>query len=76
MQQNTYTVTLVELCIFPADVCRWRWNCGDIFHHGEYMAADFEGFTFAMSMAVQFAKKGGAEWVATLVLALGRQYNR
>jgi len=27
-------------------------------------------------MAMQFAKKGGAEWVATLVLALGRQYNR
>jgi len=76
MQQYTYTVTLVELCIFPADVCRWRWNCGDIFHNGEYMAADFEGFTFAMSMAVQFAKKAGTKWVASLVTALGKQYNR
>ena len=40
------------------------------------MAADFEGFTFAMSMAMQFAINGGSEWVASLVTALGKQYNR
>jgi len=40
------------------------------------MAADFEGFTFALSMAVQFANQAGSEWVASLITALGKQYNR
>jgi len=40
------------------------------------MAADIEGFTFALSMATQLTSKAGANWVASLIKALGKQYDR
>ncbi|XP_052227603.1 uncharacterized protein LOC127842229 [Dreissena polymorpha] len=59
-----------------ADVCQWGWNCGNDFHKGEYIRADYEGFTFAMSQAVQLTDKMGTQWVTALLQELGKQYNQ
>ena len=56
------------------DIITWGWNCGDSYHQGEYLPADLEGFTFALSMAVQMTGKAGSAWVASLIMALGKQY--
>lgn len=55
-------------------VITWRWNCGSDHHKGQFTAADMEGFTFALSQAVQLMKKGGSVWVASLITELGKQY--
>ncbi|XP_052227606.1 uncharacterized protein LOC127842230 [Dreissena polymorpha] len=59
-----------------ADVCQWGWNCGNDYHKGEYIRADYEGFTFAMSQAVQLTDKMGTQWVTALLQELGKQYNQ
>ncbi|XP_052227139.1 uncharacterized protein LOC127841969 isoform X3 [Dreissena polymorpha] len=56
------------------NIISWTWNCGDDFHNGEYLAADLEGFTFALSQAVQLMGKMGSAWVANLITELGKQY--
>ncbi|KAH3783477.1 uncharacterized protein LOC127842231 isoform X2 [Dreissena polymorpha] len=57
-------------------IISWTWNCGDDFHNGEYLAADLEGFTFALSQAVQLMGKMGSAWVANLIMELGKQYGQ
>ncbi|KAH3795437.1 hypothetical protein DPMN_148987 [Dreissena polymorpha] len=57
-----------------ADLCRWGWNCGSSSHNGKFVTADFEGFSFALSQAVQLMTKGGSEWVSKLVIEIGKQY--
>ncbi|XP_053391840.1 uncharacterized protein LOC128554596 [Mercenaria mercenaria] len=57
-------------------VINWRWNCGSSYHNGEYLKADLEGFTFALSQAVQLMTKGGSEWTAKLITELGKQYGQ
>lgn len=57
-------------------ICKWRLCCGT---HGEHYfsqsnTSDFEGFTFALSMAVQLMSEAGAPWVGKLCVELGRQY--
>ncbi|XP_060584565.1 uncharacterized protein LOC132740639 [Ruditapes philippinarum] len=54
----------------------WTWNCGSDYHKGEFLTADFEGFTFAMSQAVQLTSRAGAEWVAALLHNIGKQYGK
>ncbi|KAH3783513.1 hypothetical protein DPMN_161451 [Dreissena polymorpha] len=58
------------------DIITWTWNCGDDFHKGQYLAADMEGFTFALSQAVQLMGKMGSLWVANLITELGKQYGK
>lgn len=57
-------------------VCVWRWDCG---RHGDhpfsrYQEADFQGFVFALSHALQLTSKAGTTWVATLCIELNKQY--
>ncbi|XP_053374753.1 uncharacterized protein LOC128547069 [Mercenaria mercenaria] len=52
------------------------WNCGSSYHNGQDMKADLEGFTFALSQAVQLTSEAGSEWVARLVTELGKQYGK
>lgn len=54
----------------------WRWDCG---RHGDhpfsrYQEADFQGFVFALSHALQLTSKAGTTWVATLCIELNKQY--
>ncbi|WAR20299.1 hypothetical protein MAR_002137 [Mya arenaria] len=57
-------------------IVEWGWKCSKDCHQGEYFKADFEGFCFSLSMAIQFAGKRGSEWAASLIRALGEQYDR
>ncbi|KAH3783446.1 uncharacterized protein LOC127842232 [Dreissena polymorpha] len=58
------------------DLCRWGWNCGSEYHKGEFFRADMEGFTFALSQAVQLMGRMGSEWVGELITSIGKQYDR
>ncbi|WAR20294.1 hypothetical protein MAR_002132 [Mya arenaria] len=58
------------------NVCEWGWKCGSDFHKGQYFKADIEGFTFALSQAVQLTGQMGSEWVASLITELGKQYGK
>ncbi|KAH3783435.1 uncharacterized protein LOC127842227 [Dreissena polymorpha] len=58
------------------DLSRWGWNCGSEYHKGEFFHADVEGFTFALSQAVQLMARMGSEWVQELIGAIGKQYHR
>ena len=57
-------------------IIEWGFDCGNHGDHpiNRYKAADSEGFSFALSHALQFMKQAGAVWVANLVTALGEQY--
>lgn len=57
-------------------VIEWKWNCGSSAHCGKFLAAEYEGFIFAMSQAVQLTDRAGSNWVATLVKNIGRQYGQ
>ena len=57
-------------------ICQWRFDCGN---HGDhpfrrFQYADFQGFAFAISQAVQLMDAAGAEWVGALCQELGIQY--
>ncbi|KAH3781223.1 hypothetical protein DPMN_159049 [Dreissena polymorpha] len=58
------------------DLCKWGWKCGDGFHEGQHIRADFQSFTHAMSTALTFSDSRSALWISKLILALGRQYRR
>ncbi|XP_052227141.1 uncharacterized protein LOC127841970 [Dreissena polymorpha] len=58
------------------DLSRWGWNCGSEYHKGKFNRADFEGFTFAVSQAVQLMDKMGSQWVQELMGSIGKQYER
>ncbi|XP_052224701.1 uncharacterized protein LOC127840334 [Dreissena polymorpha] len=58
-----------------ADICKWGWKCGSSFHNGEYIKADFEGFVFAMSQAMQLSQLAHVKWITALMLELDKQYN-
>ncbi|WAR20302.1 hypothetical protein MAR_002140 [Mya arenaria] len=62
--------------LHSGNVCNWGWNCGSEYHKGRYYKADYEGFVFAISQALQLTDKMGAQWVADLVRELGRQYGK
>ncbi|XP_053391838.1 uncharacterized protein LOC128554594 [Mercenaria mercenaria] len=57
-------------------VINWKWNCGSDYHNGEFLQTDFEGFSFAMSQAVQLTNRAGSEWVAILLHNVGKQYGK
>ncbi|WAR20305.1 hypothetical protein MAR_002143 [Mya arenaria] len=57
-------------------IIEWGWKCKKDCHQGEYFTADFEGFCFSLSMAIQYAGKGGSEWAISLLQELGKQYNK
>ncbi|XP_060584568.1 uncharacterized protein LOC132740641 [Ruditapes philippinarum] len=59
-----------------AKVINWRWKCDRSSHKGDFTAADMEGFTFALSQAVQLLGNGGSKWVASLITHLGEQYEQ
>ena len=57
-------------------IISWRFDCGN---HGKhpytrYQHADYQGFTYAVSQALQFSGSAESEWIAALVLELGKQY--
>ena len=56
-------------------VCSWSWDCGNHGDHpGRFVKGDFQGFTYALSQAVQMMNTAGAKWVGALCLELGQQY--
>ncbi|XP_053374749.1 uncharacterized protein LOC123532212 isoform X2 [Mercenaria mercenaria] len=57
-------------------VINQTWKCESSYHNGQYQKADLEGFTFALSQAVQLMSEAGPEWVANLVTEVGNQYGK
>lgn len=59
-------------------ICNWRFDCGRHGNHpfSRFKAPDFEGFTFALSSAVQLMNAAGATWVGQLCVELGKQYGK
>ena len=59
-----------------AMVCHWKFDCGNHDDHPaeKFRSADYEGFTFALSNAVQLSGAAGATWVSALCIELGKQY--
>ena len=57
-------------------IIEWQFDCGNHGNHPihRWKTADFEGFSFAVSHALQLMEAKGATWVANLVTALGQQY--
>lgn len=55
----------------------WKWNCGNHGSHPykKFKEADFQGFTFALSHAVQLMQEAGAKWVGALCIELEEQYS-
>ncbi|WAR12311.1 hypothetical protein MAR_026545 [Mya arenaria] len=58
------------------NVCNWGWNCDSEYHKGRIYKADYEGFVFDISQALQLMDKIATQWVADLVRELGRQYGK
>ena len=57
-------------------IITWRFNCGNHGNHpyNQYKQADYQGFTYAVSQALQFTGAAESAWIAALVLELGKQY--
>ncbi|PFX11585.1 uncharacterized protein LOC111319513 [Stylophora pistillata] len=60
-------------------IANWKFDCGDRSsygpHRGEhFIAADFQGFAHAMSIAVANSSVAGAEWVMQLMINVKEQY--
>ncbi|XP_071144113.1 uncharacterized protein [Mytilus edulis] len=61
-----------------APICNWGFDCGN---HGDhpvhrFKKADLQGFSFALSHALQLVSEAGATWCAALITELGKQYNK
>lgn len=58
-------------------ICSWGFDCGNHGNHPvhRYKKADLQGFSFAISHALQLVSEAGATWCAALILELGKQYN-
>lgn len=57
-------------------ISNWQFDCGN---HGDhpvhrFKSPDLQGFSFALSHAVQLMGEAGATWVASLIIDLGIQY--
>ncbi|CAH1796835.1 unnamed protein product [Owenia fusiformis] len=59
-------------------ICNWKWDCGNHGSHpfDRFQYADFEGFSYSLSQAVQLMGTAGAQWVGALCVELGKQYGR
>lgn len=60
-------------------IANWKFDCGDRSSSGphrsnHFVAADYQGFAHAMSIAVANSTVAGAEWVVKLMMNLKEQY--
>jgi len=72
---------IITYCLFCfltlGDICTWGFNCGDKFHNGEYLTANFFDFLNAMSMAIAAAKtEEEVDWLADMTQSLRKQYQK
>lgn len=51
-------------------------DCGNHGNHpvDRFKKTDLQGFSFAISHAMQLVKEAGANWCAALIIELGKQY--
>ena len=59
-------------------IINWKFDCGAHGSHEStrFLSADYEGFNYALGMAVISGSLSGAQWVAKLIQALEEQYKK
>ncbi len=63
-----------------AKIIMWRFDCGDHTYGGRhykerYLIPDFQGFSYAMCMALPYMKEAEATWVKKLVTSIEEQFD-